>query len=1755
MATGERDNQSDKKFEITQSVSGMDMDNSLNQVKKGKVTYALNAVVENFSGDSINYQNELGNTKCAEFPEGYLLVGSRYIPERDMHLVMLANESNGLSQIGKIVECEYSTIAISSCLGFSTKHPIHKIVYRIQDGEIEIYWTDNIARRYINIDDVPKVLRDGSKFCNPVYEDVLDCNKIKVQPMFEIPVVSVDSVTEGGQIETGVYQFAVQYCDALGNGFSSFYSVTNPTPIADPTQITVNFDNKINKSINVSVTNLDPTGLFSYFNLAVIATVNGISTVRLVGTYDVDSEGKTVAFTGQFTKNLSIEDIFKKNPYYGKAKDITVVQDILVWDQLYEAERINYQKIANKIKLEWQAYRIPKGDNGYANSENASNLVGYTRDEVYPFEIIFITRDGRESDRMHIPGRTISQYEKQLPDITSDNPDYIGTNGEPLPYWRNYNTASVIGLLHPSTPTEDYKGPWMFGDFGYWESEEEYPCNVELWGELAGQKIRHHRFPDVSVCPIFENGAFETIDGMDMEERAIFTLGVKIDPKQIEFLIETSDLTREEKDNIAGYKIIRGDRSTNKSVIAKGLIRNVGKYERGGQEYFFPNYPYNDLSKDPFLNSLNNAFEAICQPFDIDVTAAPAEIEYVDCNTNKQQKKKYSVAGKYQICSVIKPTILSGTATSSYATYEVWRVKSEALGGLRVQWEDISKGITDMWVSGGIFNMNLGGPPSYINVKQGTTPQVIDGTSNYTLFRYSNVFSDFACGKSEPLDTYRSVGDRMVFNSPETSFGNPSLGSVVKMEAVLFGKGKAHFTEVRDNAKYKLLTREAQLDALKSSAEIGAITDPFGSDAFFTAFNSYVTMYINNMTSRNFAYSFNSIANYSYYRTVPENQGVKQRKLDIARYLIPGVQNIGDDFNINNYQRETSVFLKTLSDNLPFADRSPNMLFNALPLIEDKSRFTVSEIGTCGSPEKEEDIKVVAYYASIKNNNRNQWGQIYSYETVDTGYFNLIGGNNTSVFGGDTFIGRFAFKTKLPFFIDNRVNAPDGSDIFYDEIGNVAYPKYWHSSRSILENYSVPGVGVLANVLSYKAHNFDCPNSQGGESETDAAGRTYYDGLFYLFAYGIPYFYCESSYNLDLRQAFNNKEGDYFPRVSTGIPDDWLQERNVSIQNDNTYYYNQSFSKQNKESFFSVLPVDWTKDEINVDNMFRAIFSEKRTPGSSNRVNNWLIYKPLSTFDFPQNYGDLISLENVGDRQVLARFRNRSLLYNSMVTLDVSVGQLYLGQSLFDSNVPPLDFGDTESGFMGTQHVFFLKTPYGSITVDAKRGQIFIVAGTKITELSSGQFTMERFFSENLPFRITSYFPDVNIDNHFNGVGIHGVYDHEYDRFILTKIDYEPLSEGVKYDPESEVFYVEESYGTGLKFRRVVQLTDPTQFANRSWSLSFNFKIMSWVSFHSYIPNWYMPSTKGFLSGSNVCCDEMEGFAMDSYHDPSVSTTTTTTIPTTSTTTTKAPGISTTTTTTTIRDCDFDVEVTPMDCNVGDFIGWIITPSPEPVCKRPSMELLSDVYFLLSYTIVSGPTVIDPTVSQEAACEAIEYLKTVDIGDVTIETLRGQVEALFQGATVYLWNDTDDCEKVPDGYYVTDESFATGFVYHVVDGIVVGVEACIPPTTTTTTTLVSTTTTTTTEGCGCADLVVVVAQGDLDDSTGNTVPFSNGTMYYQYVNCEGNMVTTQFSASGTYTVCGELYSMNSAYLYYMKNNAPVVPTYSSETPTLNACCS
>ena len=59
------------KQEVNSALTGLNLDRSVNQVAKGQLTYALNAAVENFDSNSVNYQNEPGNELCLNFPGSF----------------------------------------------------------------------------------------------------------------------------------------------------------------------------------------------------------------------------------------------------------------------------------------------------------------------------------------------------------------------------------------------------------------------------------------------------------------------------------------------------------------------------------------------------------------------------------------------------------------------------------------------------------------------------------------------------------------------------------------------------------------------------------------------------------------------------------------------------------------------------------------------------------------------------------------------------------------------------------------------------------------------------------------------------------------------------------------------------------------------------------------------------------------------------------------------------------------------------------------------------------------------------------------------------------------------------------------------------------------------------------------------------------------------------------------------------------------------------------------------------------------------------------------------------------------------------------------------------------------------------------------------------------------------------------------------------------------------------------------------------
>ena len=158
------------------------------------------------------------------------------------------------------------------------------------------------------------------------------------------------------------------------------------------------------------------------------------------------------------------------------------------------------------------------------------------------------------------------------------------------------------------------------GQFAYWESNIKYPNNDSFVNlpfknpkGLCETGIKFHKFPDRTqtwLDPV--SGKYKklphihnsTKDCRSREYVYVLTVGFNN-------ITAPVDCNGNPVKDIAGYRIHVGDRSTNKSILHKGMIYNMREEKLSDcTTSLFPNYPYNDLGKDPFIGTKGFVKEA-----------------------------------------------------------------------------------------------------------------------------------------------------------------------------------------------------------------------------------------------------------------------------------------------------------------------------------------------------------------------------------------------------------------------------------------------------------------------------------------------------------------------------------------------------------------------------------------------------------------------------------------------------------------------------------------------------------------------------------------------------------------------------------------------------------------------------------------------------------------------------------------------------------------------------------------------------------------------------------------------------------------------------------------------------------------------------------------------------------------------------------------------------------------------------------------
>ena len=1433
-------------------LKGMVKDANASFQAKQAWSHARNAANNSTDGDTGVIGNEPANIVCANVP--YTIIGAIHT-YADQWVIYSTDDNN--SEIGLFDDskCTYTTIVNDQCLNFNKKHLIVGASKENFDCTWQVYWDDgNNPSRTLNIDNVPYVQIQTSPTgadCK-VFQDTnqLDCEKLRLAPLVDTPCLTLSKSEGGGQLRNGTYQAFIAYT-VNEQRVTDYIGISNIQSLFD--------HGGIAGSLRVTVSNLDQD--FEFYELVILSNNQQATVAKRIGLYSTEQTDIEIDYIDQALINIPLEDIPLRSPAYEKSEGMFVVNDYLIRKSPTEQFDFNYQPLANKIKAKWVVAEYP-ADYYY----KGGNSMGFMRDEQYSFFIRWIYNTGERSSSYHIPGRApttigINQFGEfpvnetalainpnSVPSLNQDNVFVIGKEKN----FQVYNTAqrTQFGL---NIPVKDGGTIISKGIMGYWESTERYPSRQpDIWGDLCGKYIRHHKMPTEEL---HEDLHLSNADGTKIR-----VLGVEFHDIQAPVDNDGNLIP-----NIVGYELLRGSREGHRSILAKGIFRNMREYNipeegrtLGDTKGLYPNYPYNDLRDDIYFHDGSKGYRTDgCDTTDNTANAYPALSGY---------RQDYFTFHSPEL--MFRRPFLNAYETRIYGD-----VSGESLG---------------------YFIKSEGHPKNKLIRNAGAWIAAIIGigyaigrTKGDQTYSLESLSTGFTAVDSVGATTTAAATAAAFAGPPLALTNNLLLGGLIDAltdVAALWAGPSPNRAAMQGIHQTQML--EAAIPGLDSGKYINTYTirHPSGQlplalipiYSIISVFNiadgaqEIVDLMYNLVSATDFAYKHNSHGFYNEFTRRPSTSIFRTRNLE-SNYIGSSFQKFGD-YKVNNLFRPTTVGISTSTD---LAD----------PAVQDKSRYIVNGDIDSGqghkylkTPETERVTPISALYGALKFNFENQYGQLDGIKQVQMrGCIELTTPSTPNdtfvsnpVFAGDTFINRYTEKTVMPIFTDFLNGQPDQFPYDYLQRVNIPYPRFWMDTRKFSTTNlakQVMAFGQLKNVENYLPTDlfyldvgdqcyattfkaiFDSFNVTS-DGINDPFSMKY--GYMYTHVNGIQDFFVESEYNLaqrDWEDTDNKRHYDIYEYTNV----DDLFHADI-IKDGNFYKYDLSLSPSRfatqLTSFGNIQPRDY--DPTVAENCFqeypkRLIYSLRAQEEA--KKDFWRVFLPNNYKDF-RNEVTTIKPVNEAGALVFFPYQSPALLKGTEeLTTDlgtkISVGDGSLFAQKNIKNIVNSDMSHEYGSVESARGV--INTPSGIFFISQAQGKVFQFAGKLLNIANAG---MKWWFNKYLPSTLIRQFPELEHsklgDNPVIGVGCQVVYDANDDIVYFSKKDFE-----VKPEYKGKVLFYNDKFTYFLSDNVPafdVKIGDPAYFNNTSWTVSYDPKAKAWISFHDWHPELTLPSINHFFT-------------------------------------------------------------------------------------------------------------------------------------------------------------------------------------------------------------------------------------------------------------------------------------------------------------------
>jgi hypothetical protein len=585
-----------------------------------------------------------------------------------------------------------------------------------------------------------------------------------------------------------------------------------------------------------------------------------------------------------------------------------------------------------------------------------------------------------------------------------------------------------------------------------------------------------------------------------------------------------------------------------------------------------------------------------------------------------------------------------------------------------------------------------------------------------------------------------------------------------------------------------------------------------------------------------------------YNKSLAKPEGNRRRRILEASYVNNDVQSFTanqESYQINNFNRSKFVILKTNTE-----------ISN--PSTVDDSRFLISERN--GKLYSTYQSKISGHYGALKIALPSQYGQLDSLKQlpISACIENLP---NTSVtkftssvhFGGDIYINRFTEKNSMLFYNTWLYGEPNGTEFDYSLYFSMPYPRFWINNTELSG-----GLFKLANDFRVLDHR---------KSSTFHVNR----GYFYLFNSGVRDFFVESEVNVAYRDWEDTTEKRHYDY--NGLTDLSTLFRSDVIKEVNYYKYDYSLSVSKlfnaQITWGNMLDRDF--DPAKAESCFsyypnRVIYSLPQQDES--KKDSWRVYLANNYKTFGGRITAIKPINKTGalfmmDYQSPLQFMGVEELRMDTTGAKITIGDgaLFSGpqqlQALVNSD-ESYEYGSCQNKYatLGCQ--------YGVFWVSQNQGKVFQYGG-QLKEISKEG--MKWWFAKYLPSALLTKYPLYpHYDNPIKGVGVQMMYDNTNEIIYITKKDYKPLLSNMVHDTDGKFYTVVNGQKTYYDFN------NSQAFEDASWTISYDPKSETWVSFHDWKPTFTIPGKNHFMSVDvnsiwrhNVRCDSYANFYGKDY--------------------------------------------------------------------------------------------------------------------------------------------------------------------------------------------------------------------------------------------------------------------------------------------------